>query len=59
MTGGDAKYDFMSYFWSDIFDMHIEAAGDESECDAAVVRGDMKSGAFLMLYMKEGRLAEN
>jgi 3-phenylpropionate/trans-cinnamate dioxygenase ferredoxin reductase subunit len=56
MAGSDASYDFVSYVWSDIFDMHIEAAGDENGYDDLVVRGDMAAGSFIMLYLKGGSL---
>lgn len=57
MSGGDSKYDFVSYVWSDIFDMHLEAAGDEAEYDEIVLRGEMESGSFLMLYLHNGHLS--
>ncbi len=56
MAGGDAKYDLLSYVWSDIFDLHLEFAGDESEHDSTVVRGSMEQGSFTVLYLKDGLL---
>ena len=56
MAGGDANYEFMSYVWSDIFDLHLEFAGDESERDQTIVRGRPGEGPFTVLYMKEGAL---
>jgi NADPH-dependent 2,4-dienoyl-CoA reductase/sulfur reductase-like enzyme len=56
MAGGENAYDFLSYVWSDIFDLHLEAAGDESEFDESLVRGSMSSGSFMVLYLKEKHL---
>lgn len=56
MAGADTSYRLLSYVWSDIFDVHLEFAGDESEHDQAVVRGDPERGAFTVLYLKHDRL---
>ena len=56
MTGAEMAYDFVSYVWSDLFDLHLEAAGDEAHFDDLVVRGSIDAGAFVMLYLKEGKL---
>ncbi|MGE0830080.1 MAG: NAD(P)/FAD-dependent oxidoreductase [Hyphomonadaceae bacterium] len=54
MAGGAETYDHLPYVWSDIFDLHIEFAGDAHEHDAQVRRGAPESGAFLLVYLKEG-----
>jgi NADPH-dependent 2,4-dienoyl-CoA reductase/sulfur reductase-like enzyme len=54
MAGGENAYDFLSYVWSDIFDLHIEFAGDESEHDQILLRGKMEDDSFTQLYMKQG-----
>ncbi len=56
MAGGDASYDFLSYVWSDIYDLRIEFAGDESERDQVLVRGRPGEGPFTVFYLKEGVL---
>ena len=56
MAGQETPYAMVSYAWSDIFDMHVEFAGDESEHDQAVVRGNMEERAFKVLFLKGGRL---
>ncbi len=53
MAGEEMRYDLLTYVWSDIFDLHLEAAGDEGESDTSVVRGDIDSGSFTVLYLKE------
>ena len=56
MAGQESRYGMVSYAWSDIFDMHLEFAGDESEHDQALVRGSMEERVFKVLFLKEGRL---
>src|SRR5690606_20112026 len=36
-AGNEIAYDFLSYVWSDIFDLRLESAGDESERDTVIV----------------------
>lgn len=52
MAGIEQKYDLLSYAWSDIFDLHIEFAGDESEHDRVLVRGSLDAASFTVLYLK-------
>jgi len=52
MAGFEQAYDLLSYAWSDIFDLHIEFAGDESEHDRVLVRGALEAGSFAVLYLK-------
>jgi NADPH-dependent 2,4-dienoyl-CoA reductase/sulfur reductase-like enzyme len=52
MAGIEQKYDLLSYAWSDIFDLHIEFAGDESEHDRVLVRGTLDAASFTVLYLK-------
>ncbi|UCG51527.1 MAG: NAD(P)/FAD-dependent oxidoreductase [Candidatus Latescibacterota bacterium] len=52
MTGAGQKYDLLSYVWSDIFDLHIEFAGDESEHDRVLLRGNLDKRSFVVLYLK-------
>jgi len=56
MAGEEMRYDLLTYVWSDIFDLHLEAAGDEGESDTSVVRGDMEAGSFTVLYLKADRM---
>lgn len=39
MMGKEEEYDFLSTVWSDIFDLHIESAGETTGYDEYVVRG--------------------
>ena len=54
MAGGSETYDLLSYVWSDIFDIHLEFAGDEHEHDSQLLRGDPADGSFMILYLKGG-----
>ncbi len=56
MAGGQQTYDLLTYVWSDLFDLHLEFAGDESEYDEAIIRGSLEENAFIQLYLKDGRL---
>jgi 3-phenylpropionate/trans-cinnamate dioxygenase ferredoxin reductase subunit len=53
MTGDRSAYDLLNYVWSDIFDLHLEFAGDESEHDQTLVRGRIPDGRFMVLYLKQ------
>jgi NADPH-dependent 2,4-dienoyl-CoA reductase/sulfur reductase-like enzyme len=56
MAGEAHVYNMLSYVWSDIFDLHLEFAGDESECDRTLIRGRMQDNSFILLFLKESCL---
>ena len=56
MAGARAPYDLLTYVWSDIFDLHLEFAGDEQEHDRVLVRGRFEDKAFTILYLKDSVL---
>lgn len=53
MVGARNPYDLLTYVWSDIFDLHLEFAGDESEHDQVLLRGRLEDKSFIVLYLKE------
>ncbi len=53
MAGAGNPYDLLTYVWSDIFDLHLEFAGDESEHDQVLVRGRFEDKSFTVLYLKQ------
>ena len=55
-AGNERAYDFLSYVWSDIFDLRLESAGDESERDTVILRGNYEDAKFTVLYLKDGQL---
>ena len=56
MAGGQKPYGLLTYVWSDIFDLHLEFAGDESEHDQIVLRGQVQEMSFTDLSLKENVL---
>lgn len=56
MAGARTAYDLLTYVWSDLFDLHLEFAGDESEHDRMLTRGRFEEKSFTVLYLKERRL---
>ncbi|QKR00615.1 oxidoreductase [Metallosphaera tengchongensis] len=56
MMGGEEKYDFLSTVWSDIFDLHIESAGETREYEDYVLRGNVDSNSFVSIYLKGGEV---
>ncbi len=56
MAGAEIAYDFLSYVWSDIFDLRLEFAGDEREPERILRRGAFAPGPSAVLYLRDGRL---
>ncbi|EHP69784.1 MAG: FAD-dependent oxidoreductase [Metallosphaera yellowstonensis] len=54
MRGGREVYDFLSTVWSDIFDLHIESAGETTDYDDYVLRGKLEEASFVAIYVKGG-----
>lgn len=52
MAGANKKYDLLTYVWSDIFDLHLQFAGDETEYDESLVRGRLEEASFTVLFLK-------
>lgn len=53
MAGAKNKYDLLTHVWSDIFDLHLEFAGDESEQDEVLLRGRFQDKSFTVLCLKQ------
>jgi len=56
MAGAKNAYDLLTYAWSDIFDLHLEFAGDETENDQVLLRGRFEEKSFTVLYFKQNVL---
>lgn len=56
MAGARRPYDLLTYVWSDIFDLHLEFAGDEKEHDQMLLRGKLDELSCIILYLKQHRL---
>lgn len=58
MLGGDADYEVVPYFFSDLADWaSLEYVGPAYDWDEEIWRGDRDSGEFLVWYIKDGRVA--
>jgi NADPH-dependent 2,4-dienoyl-CoA reductase/sulfur reductase-like enzyme len=53
MAGTRNPYDLLTYVWSDLFDLHLEFAGDERDNDQIIRRGDLKDKSFIIFYLKQ------
>jgi NADPH-dependent 2,4-dienoyl-CoA reductase/sulfur reductase-like enzyme len=56
MAGASNTYGLVTYVWSDIFDLHLEFAGDEQEHDRILLRGRFQDKSFTLLYLKQNVL---
>jgi 3-phenylpropionate/trans-cinnamate dioxygenase ferredoxin reductase component len=56
MAGAHTPYDLLTSVWSDLFDLHLEFAGDESEHDHVIVRGHVGDLSYFILYLKQHTL---
>jgi NADPH-dependent 2,4-dienoyl-CoA reductase/sulfur reductase-like enzyme len=56
LLGRRAMYDGVSYFFSDVWDLHWQLVGDNEESDTRIVRGSMGERKFGVLYLKDNRL---
>ncbi|HJU05768.1 MAG TPA: FAD-dependent oxidoreductase [Nitrospiraceae bacterium] len=56
MAGANNRYDLVTYVWSDIFDLHLEFAGDEHEHEQVLTRGRLEDNSFTILYLKQHEL---
>ncbi|MCL2700556.1 MAG: FAD-dependent oxidoreductase [Phycisphaerae bacterium] len=58
MAGADNRYALLPYLWTDVFDMHIEFAGDEhAPADATILRGQTATGQFALLHLHAHHVA--
>ncbi|MEM0097535.1 MAG: FAD-dependent oxidoreductase [Conexivisphaerales archaeon] len=54
MAGRRETFNFLSSVWSDIFDLHIESAGQLSGYDSYLIRGEVKTYSFSIIFIKNG-----
>lgn len=54
MRGSRSRYDFLSTIWSDVFDLHLESAGDAVNRDEELVRGNVNKPSFVTIYLRRG-----
>jgi 3-phenylpropionate/trans-cinnamate dioxygenase ferredoxin reductase component len=56
MAGGSKKFDLVTYIFSDVFDLHVEAGGDEADAEKKLYRGQPSREGFSLIYLKGGRV---
>lgn len=56
MLDNGAPYSEIPWFWSDQYDMNIQLVGLPVGWDETVTRGDPASGAFMVFYLKDGKI---
>jgi len=56
LTGQDAHYDAVPWFWSNQYDLKLQTVGLSIGHDTTVLRGDPATRAFSVIYLKQGRV---
>ena len=56
ICGAPAAYHAFPWFWSNQYDLKLQTAGLSVGYDATVLRGDMASRSFSIIYLKQGRV---
>lgn len=56
LVGKEGKYDVLPWFWSDQRDLKLQTLGLSLGHDEVVVRGDVSSRSFSVLYLKNGQV---
>jgi 3-phenylpropionate/trans-cinnamate dioxygenase ferredoxin reductase subunit len=55
MAGVDASYQYVPFFWSDVFELSFEFVGTTASA-ATIVTGTIESGSFVIEYRSDDRL---
>jgi 3-phenylpropionate/trans-cinnamate dioxygenase ferredoxin reductase subunit len=56
VTGQDAGYHAVPWFWSNQYDLKLQTVGLSTGHDATVLRGDPATRSFSVVYLKQGRV---
>lgn len=56
ITGQAEPYDAVPWFWSDQYDLKLQTVGLSVGYDQTVVRGDLASRSFSVVYLKQGQV---
>ncbi|WBO23139.1 NAD(P)/FAD-dependent oxidoreductase [Sphingomonas abietis] len=57
ITGDPEPYDSVPWFWSNQYDLRLQTIGLSAGHDATVIRGDIASRSFSVVYLKQGHVA--
>ncbi len=56
ITGAEAPYDAVPWFWSNQFDLKLQTVGLSTGHDAVIMRGNPSLRSFSCIYLKDGRV---
>ena len=56
ITGNPVDYHAVPWFWSNQYDLRLQTVGLSIGFDEAIVRGDMATRSFSVIYLKDGRV---
>jgi 3-phenylpropionate/trans-cinnamate dioxygenase ferredoxin reductase subunit len=56
ITGEAERYHAVPWFWSNQYDLRLQTVGLSTGHDQAIVRGDIASRSFSIVYLKGGRV---
>jgi len=56
LTGDAQPYSAVPWFWSNQYDLRLQTVGLAIGHDRAVVRGDMSTRSFSVVYLREGKV---
>lgn len=54
LTGKSEPYDAIPWFWSNQYDLRLQTVGLSTAYDDVVVRGDIDSRSFSVIYLRDG-----
>ena len=56
ICGDEARYHAIPWFWSNQYDLKLQTAGLSTGHDQTVLRGDIASRSFSVVYLRQGRV---
>jgi 3-phenylpropionate/trans-cinnamate dioxygenase ferredoxin reductase subunit len=56
LTGVEEPYAAVPWFWSNQYDLKLQTVGLSTGHDRAVLRGDLATRSFSLVYLKDGRV---
>lgn len=56
IMGAPEPYDALPWFWSNQYDLKLQTVGLNVGHDAAVLRGELESRSFSVIYLREGKV---
>ncbi len=56
ITGQEAAYHAVPWFWSNQYDLKLQTVGLSTGHDSTVLRGDLATRSFSLIYLKAGRV---